>query len=150
VTGPNLRASGVRYDLRKTPNYLLYKNIAFTVPMGRIGDNFDRVMVRFKEIYQSLKIIGEIVESMPLGATGKMINPLNLELYPSSIISSVECPHGIFKMHIDIKENKDIEIVPVSSIKNNIILCEKTLRNCNFDELLPVVSSFGIESPEMY
>ena len=150
VTGPNLRASGVRYDLRKTPNYMLYKNIAFTVPMGRIGDNFDRVMVRFKEIYQSLKIIGEIVESMPLGATGKMINPLNLELYPSSIISSVECPHGIFKMHIDIKENKDIEIVPVSSIKNNIILCEKTLRNCSFDELLPVVSSFGIESPEMY
>ena len=53
-------------------------------------------------------------------------------------------------MHIDIKENKDIEIVPVSSIKNNIILCEKTLRNCSFDELLPVVSSFGIESPEMY
>src|SRR5680860_666557 len=77
ATGPNLRASGVRYDLRKIPDYLLYKNIAFTIPLGRAGDNFDRVLVRFKEIYQSLKIIAEIVESMPLGATGKMINPLN-------------------------------------------------------------------------
>ena len=150
VTGPNLRASGVRYDLRKTSNYLLYKDIAFTIPMGRIGDNFDRVLIRFKEIYQSLKIVSEIVESMPLGATGKMINPLNLELYPSRIISTVECPHGIFKLYIDVKENRDIEIIPVSSTKNNMILCEKTLRDCSFDELLPVVSSFGIESPEMY
>jgi NADH:ubiquinone oxidoreductase subunit D len=150
VTGPNLRASGVRYDLRKTSNYLLYKDIAFTIPMGRNGDSFDRVLVRFKEIYQSLKIISEVVESMPLGATGKMINPLNLELYPSRIISTVECPHGIFKLHIDINENRDIEVIPVSSIKNNMILCEKTLLDCSFDELLPVVSSFGIESPEMY
>jgi NADH-quinone oxidoreductase subunit D len=150
VTGPNLRASGVRYDLRKIANYLLYKNIAFTIPLGKIGDNFDRMLIRFKEIYQSLKIISEIVESMPLGATSKMINPLNLELYPSRFISAVECPHGIFKLYIDVKENRDIEIIPVSSTKNNIILCEKTLRNCSFDELLPVVSSFGIESPEMY
>jgi len=108
------------------------------------------VLVRFKEIYQSLKIIAEIVGSMPLGATGKMINPLNIELYSARIISTVECPHGIFKMHINIRENRTIEIIPVSSIKNNIILCEKTLRHCSFDELLPVVSSFGIESPEMY
>jgi len=150
VTGPNLRASGVRYDLRKTSKFLLYKDIAFTIPMGREGDNFDRVLVRFKEIYQSLKIIAEIVGSMPLGATGKMINPLNIELYSARIISTVECPHGIFKMHINIRENRTIEIIPVSSIKNNIILCEKTLRHCSFDELLPVVSSFGIESPEMY
>jgi NADH-quinone oxidoreductase subunit D len=150
VTGPNLRASGVRHDLRKTSNYLLYKDIAFTIPLGRIGDNFDRVLIRFKEIYQSLKIISEIAESMPLGATGKMINTFNLELYPSRIISTVECPHGIFKLYIEVKENRDIEIIPISSIKNNMILCEKTLRNCSFDELLPIVSSFGIESPEMY
>src|SRR5665811_2435725 len=93
------------------------RDSAFTIPLGRIGDNFDRVLIRFKEIYQSLKIVSEIVESMPLGATGKMINPLNLELYPSRIISTVECPHGIFKLYIDIRENRSIEIIPVSSIK---------------------------------
>ena len=150
VTGPNLRASGVRFDLRKTANYLLYKDIAFTIPLGRVGDSFDRVLIRFKEIYQSLKIINEIIETMPLGATSKMINPLNLELYPARIISAVESPFGIFKLYIDIKENRTIEIIPVGSTKNNIILCEKTLRGCSFDELLPVVSSFAIESPEMY
>jgi NADH:ubiquinone oxidoreductase subunit D len=150
VTGPNLRASGIRFDLRKTANYLLYKDIAFTIPLGKVGDNYDRVLIRFKEIYQSLKIISEIIETMPLGATNKMINPLNIELYPSRIISAVESPFGIFKLYIDIKENMDIEIIPVSSTKNNIILCEKTLIDCGFDELLPVVSSFGIESPEMY
>ena len=150
VTGPNLRASGARFDLRKTSNYLLYKDIAFTIPLGRIGDNFDRVLIRFKEIYQSLKIINEIVETMPMGATSKMINPLNLELYPSRIISAVESPYGIFKLYIEVRENRSIEIIPVSSTKNNIILCEKTLQNCSFEELLPVVSSFAIGSPEMY
>lgn len=150
ITGPNLRASGIRYDLRKTSNYLLYKNIAFTVPLGRIGDNFDRLTIRFKEVYQSLKIISELIESMPLGAVGKMINPASLELYPTPIISTVECPHGIFKLFIEIKENRDIEIIPIGPTKNNMILCEKTLSNCSFDELLAVVSSFGIESAEMY
>jgi len=150
VTGPNLRASAVRYDLRKSPDYLLYRDIAFTVPLGRTGDNFDRVIVRFKEIYQSLKIIREIIHLMPLGAVGKMINPANLELYPSKIISTVESVHGVFKLFIDIKENNNIEIIPINSIKNNMILCENSLKNCRFDELLPVVSSFGIDSAQLY
>jgi len=79
-----------------------------------------------------------------------MINPASLELYPTLVISTVECPHGIFKLFIEIKENRDIEIIPIGPTKNNMILCEKTLSNCSFDELLAVVSSFGIESAEMY
>ncbi|MCL5070417.1 MAG: hypothetical protein M1308_05915, partial [Actinobacteria bacterium] len=150
LTGPNLRASGIRFDLRKTENYLLYKDFSFTVPLGRFGDSFDRIFIRFKEIYQSLKITGEIIEAMPLGPIGKMINPVNLELIPSPVISTVECPHGIFKLFIDIKENKEIEIIPMGPARNDIIACEKSLVSCSVDELLPVVSSFGIESQEMY
>ncbi|MCE5329266.1 hypothetical protein LLG07_02905 [bacterium] len=150
LTGPNLRASGVRFDLRKTDNYLLYKDFSFTVPLGRFGDSFDRIFIRFKEIYQSLKIIGGIIETMPLGAVGKMINPANLELIPSPIISTVECPHGIFKLFIEVKENKDIEITPIGPTRNNMIACERALVGFSTDELLPIVSSFGIESPEMY
>ncbi|MCL4378821.1 MAG: hypothetical protein M1409_10695 [Actinobacteria bacterium] len=150
MTGPNLRASAVRYDFRKIAHYLLYEDISFTIPLGRCGDNFDRVLIRFKEIYQSLKIINGLTKSMPFGAVGKMINPANLDLIASEIISTVECPHGIFKLFIEIKENKDMEIIPISPTGNNIQGCEKSVVGCSFDELLPAVSSFGIESAQMY
>ncbi|MDD5658492.1 MAG: hypothetical protein PHR39_00550 [Actinomycetota bacterium] len=150
LTGPNLRASGIRFDLRKSDNYLLYRDFAFTVPLGRSGDSLDRIFIRFKEMYQSLKIISAVIGTMPLGAVGKMINPENLDLIPSKVISTVECPHGIFKMFIEIRENKDIQIIPIGPTKNNMIACEMALIGFSADDLLPVVSSFGIESPEMY
>jgi len=150
ITGPNLRASSIRYDLRKNFDYLLYRDIAFTVPLGKIGDCFDRITIRFKEIYQSLKIIREIIHLLPIGAINKMINPTNLEFFESKIISTVEGAHGVYKMLIEVKENNKIEIIPITSIKNNIISCENSLKNCDFEDLLPIVSSFGIDSADLY
>lgn len=150
VTGPNLRASGLRYDLRKTENYLLYRDFSFITPLGRYGDNLDRVIVRFKEIYQSLKIISEIVLSMPTGVVGNTLDIKNIELEASPIISSVECPHGVFKLFIEVGQNKEIEIIPIGPTKNNINAAEESLKGSDFEDLLPSVSSFGIESSEMY
>jgi NADH-quinone oxidoreductase subunit D len=64
-TGPCLRASGVYYDVRKSFPYLVYDQLDFEVPLGEKGDNFDRYMVRMKEMEQSLRIIEQAVAKIP-------------------------------------------------------------------------------------
>ncbi|MBI2896241.1 MAG: NADH-quinone oxidoreductase subunit D [Deltaproteobacteria bacterium] len=65
VTGPMLRASGVDHDLRKTAPYLVYDRIDFDVPVGEVGDNWDRFMVRAEEVRQSSRIIRQALDQMP-------------------------------------------------------------------------------------
>ena len=69
VTGPMLRASGLRFDLRKVDGYSVYPELEFDVPigqgkMGKVGDCWDRNYVRFLELYESLKIIEQCVEKL--------------------------------------------------------------------------------------
>jgi len=66
-TGPNLRAAGVPYDLRKFRKYLSYEDFEFDVPIGDNGDAYCRVLVRFEEIKQSMRIIEQAVENIPSG-----------------------------------------------------------------------------------
>ncbi|MDH5468899.1 MAG: NADH-quinone oxidoreductase subunit D [Candidatus Aminicenantes bacterium] len=64
-TGPCLRSSGVYFDVRKTFPYLVYDQLDFEVPLGERGDNFDRYMVRMKEMEQSLRIIEQAMKKIP-------------------------------------------------------------------------------------
>ena len=66
-TGPNLRASGVAYDLRKTSPYYFYDALDFDVAVGSVGDVYDRMMVRFEEIKQSISIIHQSMKILPKG-----------------------------------------------------------------------------------
>lgn len=67
LTGPLLRATGVAYDVRKAQPYSGYENFAFDIPVGDRGDNYDRFLVRFNEIGQSLRIIDQALRTLPGG-----------------------------------------------------------------------------------
>lgn len=67
VTGPNLRASGVNWDLRRDEPYSGYENFRFDVVTGVHGDAWDRYKVRLEEIRESLKIIEQAIEALPEG-----------------------------------------------------------------------------------
>src|SRR5512144_1055017 len=67
VTGPVLRASGVRWDLRKAQPYSAYDKFDFEIPIGVNGDTYDRYIVRIQEMRQSVRIIRQAVESLPTG-----------------------------------------------------------------------------------
>lgn len=56
-TGPNLRATGVDYDVRVATPYSSYEDFEFDIPVGTTGDNYDRFMVRNQEMWQSIRII---------------------------------------------------------------------------------------------
>ena len=68
ITGVNLRASGVARDLRKDSPYYGYENFDFDVVVGSHGDVYDRIMCRFEEMRQSMKIIRQAMKEMPDGA----------------------------------------------------------------------------------
>jgi NADH-quinone oxidoreductase subunit D len=67
VTGPLLRATGNPWDLRKAAPYSAYDEFDFKIPVGTVGDNYDRYKVRLTELYESVKIIGQALEGLPEG-----------------------------------------------------------------------------------
>jgi NADH-quinone oxidoreductase subunit D len=67
VTGPLLRAAGNPWDLRKAAPYCSYGDFDFKIPVGTVGDNYDRFAVRLAEIYESTKIIEQAMEGLPEG-----------------------------------------------------------------------------------
>ena len=66
-TGPCLRACGVNYDIRKASPYYFYQDIDFEIPLGINGDCYDRYLVRIEEIKQSLKMVLQLLDNIPLG-----------------------------------------------------------------------------------
>ncbi len=67
VTGPLLRAAGNPWDLRKAAPYSSYDHFDFKIPVGTIGDNYDRYRVRHAEIYESCDIIDQALDGLPEG-----------------------------------------------------------------------------------
>lgn len=67
-TGPILRSTGVNWDLRKNQPYEVYNELNFKVPVGTVGDSFNRYQLRVEEMRQSLNIILECLEKIPNGS----------------------------------------------------------------------------------
>ncbi len=67
LTGPNLRGSGVDHDLRKTQPYLDYQKYDFDIPIGTTGDCYDRYLVRMEEMRQSVRILRQVIATLPGG-----------------------------------------------------------------------------------
>jgi NADH-quinone oxidoreductase subunit D len=67
VTGPNLRACGIAYDVRRAEPYEVYDRFDFEIPTGSRGDALDRYDVRFKEMQQSCRIIDQALDHLPGG-----------------------------------------------------------------------------------
>ncbi|WP_418179365.1 NADH-quinone oxidoreductase subunit D [Aliarcobacter lanthieri] len=85
ISGPNLRAAGVAHDLRKDKPYYGYENFDFDVVIGSHGDVYDRMMCRFEEMIQSIRIIRQAMKNMPDGAINlyapNAVLPLKQDVY---------------------------------------------------------------------
>ncbi|MEE8201483.1 MAG: NADH-quinone oxidoreductase subunit D [Candidatus Acidoferrales bacterium] len=93
VTGPVLRGSGVKWDIRKAFPYAAYDQFEFDIPTGQNGDTYDRYLVRLEEMRQSRRIVLQAVDSIPegpiLARVGKVIKPP-----PGEVYHSIEAPKG--------------------------------------------------------
>ncbi|MEI7729488.1 MAG: NADH dehydrogenase (quinone) subunit D [Verrucomicrobiota bacterium] len=78
LSGPNLRASGVDHDLRKAHPYLVYDQLEFEVPLGAVGDCYDRYLVRMEEMRQSVRLIHQCLDRLPGGPDNALGEPINV------------------------------------------------------------------------
>jgi NADH-quinone oxidoreductase subunit D len=78
LTGPNLRGSGVEYDLRKAHPYLIYDRLKFEIPVGSAGDCYDRYLVRVEEMRQSVRLLHQCLDQIPGGADNASKEPVSV------------------------------------------------------------------------
>ncbi len=96
-TGPCLRSTGVAYDLRKDKPYYYYDAFDFTVPVGSKGDVYDRIMVRFEEIRQSISIIRQAMKMVPEGPV--YVKDIHVILPPKQeVYNNIEALIGHFEL----------------------------------------------------
>ncbi|TLM77484.1 MAG: NADH-quinone oxidoreductase subunit D [Actinobacteria bacterium] len=99
MTGANLRAAGVPWDVRRTVPYGPYPDLVFEVPLGTVGDLWDRWMVRLGEMRQSVEIVRQLLDGMPEGdftaKVPKVLRPPAGEAY-----ACVESPRGELGIHV--------------------------------------------------
>jgi NADH dehydrogenase (ubiquinone) Fe-S protein 2 len=120
MSGAMARASGIAWDLRKTNPYEVYDRLDFTIPIGQVGDCYDRYLVRMEEMRQSLNIMQQCINQIPEGpvkiADTKLVSPSREEakssmeqlishfkyysegpiIAPTEVYASVEAPKGEF------------------------------------------------------
>ena len=107
LTGPNLRGSGVDFDLRKAHPYLVYDQLQFDVPVGTVGDCYDRYLVRMEEMRQSVRLLKQCLDKLPDGPInvpdGKVVLPAKEKVLTSMeelihqfllVTQGVNCPPG--------------------------------------------------------
>jgi len=99
ASGPVLRASGVKWDLRKAAPYAAYDQYKFEIPVGTNGDTYDRYMVRIEEMRQSRLICLQAIENIPAGPimarVGKVLKPP-----PGEVYHAIEGPKGVLGYYI--------------------------------------------------
>ncbi|NMB83209.1 MAG: NADH-quinone oxidoreductase subunit D, partial [Ignavibacteria bacterium] len=98
VTGPNLRASGVKWDIRRNDPYSIYDRFEFEIPVGQglkgtVGDCWDRYYVRIREMEQSLRIIEQAIDHIPDGDVQSAI-PKRIKPPKGTVYKRVENPRG--------------------------------------------------------
>jgi NADH-quinone oxidoreductase subunit D len=101
LTGPMLRASGVRCDIRKDEPYSIYNRFIFDIPVGENGDCYDRYLVRLEEMVQSLRIVEQALDQLPKSG------PLMPEKYPrmlrlpvGELYARIEGPRGEYGCYL--------------------------------------------------
>jgi NADH-quinone oxidoreductase subunit D len=89
LSGPNLRGTGVDRDLRKISPYLDYEKYDFDIPIGSVGDCFDRYLCRLEEMRQSVRILNQALEKLPSGPVN-VADPKNFPPPKSEVMTKME------------------------------------------------------------
>jgi NADH-quinone oxidoreductase subunit D len=144
VTGPLLRAAGVKWDIRKAVPYSGYENYDFEIPTRENGDTFDRYIVRMQEMRQSVRIIRQAVERLEPGPimakVPKVIKPPVGEVYVS-----IEAPKGelgYFVVSDGSTQPYRVRVRPPSFI--NLQAVDKMARGALIADLVAIIGTIDI------
>lgn len=150
TTGPVLRASGVAHDLRQAEPYGMYGKVQFKVPVGTIGDCWDRYWVHLEEMEQSLNIIDQLIDTIPEGKTLVTKLAVKLKVPAGSYYSHVETARGIFGVFI-VADGTDrpYRIHLRTPNFNNLWSATVTAPGWRLADLVTIISSLDIVVPDI-
>ena len=154
VSGPNLRASGTQWDLRKGDTYSIYNRFDFEIPygtgiMGSVGDCWDRVMIRFQEMDQSIRIIRQALGEIP----NEVLDERNFESIcppPGEIYLRTESPRGELGYYI-ISEggNKPSRVKVRAPSFSNLQVLTEIARGAMMSDIICILGSLDIVISEV-
>jgi len=100
LTGPILRATGLKHDIRRAEPYSIYDRFDFEIPTGTTGDIYERLMMRLEEMHQSIRIIEQALEQLPEGPIMAEGMKRILRVPPGEIYMRVESPRGEYGVYL--------------------------------------------------
>jgi NADH-quinone oxidoreductase subunit D len=150
VTGPNLRGSGIPYDIRKSEPYSAYPRFDFEIPIGTRGDIYDRYLVRLAEMEQSLRIIEQACDQIPDGPIMAEKVPKRVKPAAGEVYQAVETARGEFGIYIvsqgDVKPYR-IKLRPPSFA--NMSLFPDIVVDTLVADLVAILGSIDVVIPEI-
>jgi NADH:ubiquinone oxidoreductase subunit D len=148
-TGPVLRGSGVRFDLRKNRPYSIYDRFEFDIPIGRTGDCYDRYLVRMEEIRQSLRILEQAIAAFPAGPH-RAKELANIKLPAGTYYSEVETAKGIFGTAIVADGTlKPYRIHNRSPNFCNVTVLDELCRGHKIADIVAVLATIDVVIPDI-
>ncbi len=140
LTGPALRASGIKWDIRKDIPYSSYEDFDFDIPLGTESDINDRYLVRMEEIRQSMRIIRQAIDNLPDGDIRVKV-PAALKIPAGEIFHTIEAPKGELGFYIKSNGTDRPERVKMKS--PSFINMQSLASMCIGNLLADVVVIFG-------
>ena len=141
VTGPNLRASGVAFDLRKTDDYLPYDRFDFEVPVGENGDCWDRYQVRLEEIRQASRIISQAIDGIPDGDLQTKV-PRIIKVPKGEVYVRAENPKGEMGYYVVSEGGRIPYRVKIRSASfNNLSILQWILEGVLIPDIIAILGS---------
>ncbi len=151
ATGPVLRGSGVPLDLRATDPYGVYDKVDFNVPVGSIGDCWDRYYVRLEEMRESIKIIEQLIDNIPEGKIQAMKISGRIKIPPGTYYDQIETARGIMGVFMvwEGKKTEPYRIHLRSPNYNNLWLATLLAKDWRVADLISIQSTLDLVIPEL-
>lgn len=149
ATGPVLRGSGFKWDLRKEQPYSIYNELDFDIPVGTgtkgtLGDCWDRYFVRMREMKESLKIIRQCLEGIEAGPVMGKVKKI-IKLPEGEIFMRTECPRGELGYHIVSKgETKPYRVKVKSSCFTHVSMLPEVAPGLLIADFVAAIGSIDI------
>jgi NADH-quinone oxidoreductase subunit D len=149
ISGPVARASGIKRDLRKADPYSIYDRFEFDIPVGEVGDCYDRYRVRVEEMRQSLRIIKQAIKDIPTGPV-KADVPHLIRPPAGEIYAHIEAPKGELGFYI-VSDNSiapyRCHVRPTSLI--NLTALREMVKGWKVADLIVIFGSIDITMGEV-
>ncbi|MBW1980087.1 MAG: NADH-quinone oxidoreductase subunit D [Deltaproteobacteria bacterium] len=154
LVGPNLRASGVDWDLRRDEPYSVYSELDFEVPVGTselgvLGDCYNRYWLRIKEMQQSVRIVRQCIDKMPDGPFWNR-SKKKLKVAPGEIYVRTEAPRGELGFYLISRgEDRPYRLRIRTGSFSAMSIVEKVASGLMVADMVALISSLDVVAPEI-